>query len=117
MGFVIARLREYEAELKMPDILHLRLHGSLARGTPTATSDVDLIAELDATKHLSLLDMIGLENRLSDLIGARDRRATVANHLIFMQIQFSDHTRSPISFASYRWQKHCRGLYQTPIAA
>jgi hypothetical protein len=23
----------------------------------------------------------------------RDRRATVANHLIFMQIQFSDHTR------------------------
>ena len=25
--------------------------------------------------------------------------------------------RSPISFVSYRWQKHCRGLYQTPIAA
>jgi len=24
---------------------------------------------------------------------------------------------SSISFASYRWQKHCRGLYQTPIAA
>src|SRR5262245_20090218 len=25
--------------------------------------------------------------------------------------------RKPISLASYRWQKHCRGLYQTPIAA
>jgi hypothetical protein len=25
--------------------------------------------------------------------------------------------RSSISFASYRWQKHSRGLYQTPIAA
>ena len=24
---------------------------------------------------------------------------------------------SPISLASYRWQKHCRGLHQTPIAA
>ena len=24
---------------------------------------------------------------------------------------------SPIDFGSYRWQKHCRGLYQTPIAA
>jgi transposase InsO family protein len=23
----------------------------------------------------------------------------------------------PISFASYRWRTHCRGLYQTPIAA
>jgi putative transposase len=24
---------------------------------------------------------------------------------------------TPISFGSYRWRKHCRGLYQTPIAA
>jgi len=24
---------------------------------------------------------------------------------------------SPISFTSFGWQKHCRGLYQTPIAA
>lgn len=67
-GFVIAKLREHEAELKTAGILHLRLHGSLARGTAALTSDVDLIAEFDATKRLSLLDMIGLENRLSDLL-------------------------------------------------
>ena len=24
---------------------------------------------------------------------------------------------SPLDFGSYRWQRHCRGLYQTPIAA
>ena len=24
---------------------------------------------------------------------------------------------SAIDFGSYRWQRHCRGLYQTPIAA
>jgi hypothetical protein len=24
---------------------------------------------------------------------------------------------SPIDFGSYRWRRHCRGLYQTPIAA
>src|SRR5215510_419545 len=24
---------------------------------------------------------------------------------------------APINLASYGWQKHCRGLYQTPIAA
>jgi putative transposase len=29
----------------------------------------------------------------------------------------SDGLRSPMSFRSYRWQKHCRGLYQTPRAA
>jgi predicted nucleotidyltransferase len=67
---VITKLREHEPELKAAGIVHLRLHGSLARGTATATSDVDLIADLDASKHLSLLDMVGLENRLSDLLGA-----------------------------------------------
>jgi predicted nucleotidyltransferase len=69
--YVITRLREHEPELKAAGIVHPRLHGSLARGTVTATSDVDLIAELDASKHLSLLDMVGLENRPSDLLGAR----------------------------------------------
>jgi predicted nucleotidyltransferase len=67
--FVITKLREHEPELKAAGIVHLRLHGSLARGTATASSDVDLIAEFDAKKHLSLLDMVGLENRLSDLLG------------------------------------------------
>jgi putative transposase len=28
-----------------------------------------------------------------------------------------DGTASPIDFFSYRWRKHCRGLYQTPMAA
>ena len=28
-----------------------------------------------------------------------------------------DGVASPINFSSYRWRKHCRGLYQTPMAA
>ncbi|HKE23897.1 MAG TPA: nucleotidyltransferase domain-containing protein [Bryobacteraceae bacterium] len=67
---VITKPREHEPELKAAGIVHLRLHGSLARGTATATSDVDLIADFDASKPPSLLDMVGLENRLSDLLGA-----------------------------------------------
>lgn len=68
---VITKLREHAPELKAAGIVHLRLHGSLARGTATAASDIDLIAEFDRSKQLSLLDMVGLENRLSDLLGAR----------------------------------------------
>ena len=68
--YVITKLREHAPELKAAGIVHLRLHGSLARGTAKTTSDVDLIAEFDRSKHLSLLDMVGLENRLSDLLGA-----------------------------------------------
>ena len=29
----------------------------------------------------------------------------------------ADGSTSPIDFESYRWRRHCRGLYQTPIAA
>jgi uncharacterized protein len=68
--YVITKLRDHEPELKAAGIVHLRLHGSLATGAATARSDVDLIAEFDASKHLSLLDMVSLENRLSDLLGA-----------------------------------------------
>jgi uncharacterized protein len=66
---VITKLREHEPELRAAGIVHLRLHGSVARMATSPTSDLDLIAEFDATKHLSLLDMISLENRLSDLLG------------------------------------------------
>lgn len=68
--YVITKLREHEPELKAAGIVHLRLHGSLARGTATAQSDIDLIAEFDKSRHLSLLDMVGIENRLSGLLGA-----------------------------------------------
>jgi predicted nucleotidyltransferase len=66
---VIAKLREAEPELKTAGIVHLRLHGSVARGEAGPGSDVDLIADLDATRSFSLLDMVGLEIRLSDLLG------------------------------------------------
>jgi uncharacterized protein len=65
---VIATLRQHEPELKTAGIVHLRLHGSVARAE-SRTSDVDLIAEFDPAKHLSLLAMVGLEHRLSDLLG------------------------------------------------
>jgi predicted nucleotidyltransferase len=66
---VIATLRQHEPELKAAGILHLRLHGSVAWRAESSASDVDLIAEFDPAKHLSLLDMVGLENQLSDLLG------------------------------------------------
>ena len=68
---VIGKLREHEPELRAAGIVHLRLHGSVARGEASAASDVDLIAEFDANRPLSLLDMVGLENRLAELLGVR----------------------------------------------
>lgn len=70
-GHVIATLRQYEPELKAAGIVHLRLFGSVARGEASALSDVDLIADFDRSKRLTLFGMASLENRLSDLLGAK----------------------------------------------
>jgi uncharacterized protein len=68
-GIVLARLREAAPELKATGIVHLRLHGSVARGQETPGSDVDLIAEFDSNRRFSLLDMVNRQDRLADLLG------------------------------------------------
>jgi len=70
-GSVIETLRRHEPELKAAGIVHLRLFGSVARGEESAQSDVDLMADLDRSKRLSLVGMAHLENRLSDLLGVK----------------------------------------------
>jgi predicted nucleotidyltransferase len=65
---VIATLRAHERELKASGIVRLSLFGSVARGE--RGNDVDLMAEFDASRQFSLLDMVGLENRLADILGA-----------------------------------------------
>jgi predicted nucleotidyltransferase len=70
-GSIIQTLRQHERELRAAGIVHLRLFGSVARGDASAQSDVDLMADLDRSKRLSLIGMVGLENQLTDLLGAR----------------------------------------------
>ena len=64
---VITRLREHQQELSEAGIRGLSLFGSVARGDHTATSDVDLVA--DFVHGLSILDLVSIENRLTDLLG------------------------------------------------
>src|ERR1700730_5470320 len=69
---IIGKLREHESELKAAGIEHLFMHGSYARGTAIReTSDVDVIAEFAPGRRLSLLDMVAIDNRLGELLGAR----------------------------------------------
>jgi predicted nucleotidyltransferase len=46
---------------------NVRVFGSVARGEDTETSDVDLLIDLE--KGVGLLDLIGLERELSELLG------------------------------------------------
>jgi hypothetical protein len=67
---VIAALRAHEIELRQAGIVGLSLFGSTARGE-AAANDVDLLAALDENRKLSLLDVIHIENQISDLLGER----------------------------------------------
>ena len=69
---IIANLREHEPELRAAGVEHLLLHGSYARGTAVREeSDVDVIADFDRAKKLSLIGRVHLENRLTDILGVK----------------------------------------------
>lgn len=66
---VLTALREYEPELRAAGIVRLSVFGSTARNEARTDSDIDLLAAFDGARQLSLLDVIGIESRLSDLLG------------------------------------------------
>ena len=70
-SYVIYTLRQHEDELKDAGIVHLRLFGSLARNQGSDHSDIDLPAEFDKSRRLSLVKVGSLQMRLSELLGAQ----------------------------------------------
>ncbi len=67
---IIVILREHEPELKAAGVTHLRLFVSVARGEANSLSDVDLLADFDQSKRITLVTVGSLESRLRDLLGA-----------------------------------------------
>jgi len=73
---VLAKLRQHASVLQAEGILHLALFGSTARNEAGPDSDIDLMAEYDPNKRLSLLDISRFQYQLSDLLGAEVDLAT-----------------------------------------
>lgn len=66
---IIAKLREHEVELKASGVEHLSLFGSYARGTAVqAVSDVDLLADFNRGKRLTLFSLSGLRLLITDIL-------------------------------------------------
>jgi len=68
---VIVILRQHAPELKAAGVVHLRVFGSVARGEATPASDVDLLADFDRSKPLTLVTVGSLESRLAELLGVK----------------------------------------------
>jgi uncharacterized protein len=64
---VIARLREHAPALRARGVRHAALFGSLARGTATPRSDIDIMVEIDPDAHVTVFDYVGLKDYIAGL--------------------------------------------------
>ena len=67
---IIAKLNANAAALKARGVRHISLFGSLARGTNSDVSDIDLAVELDSAAGLSGYEIVGIERELEAILGA-----------------------------------------------
>ncbi len=71
LGDIMDVLREQMPELRRRyGVRYLGVFGSWVRSEQTGASDLDLLVDFDE-RPLSLLDFIGLENHLGDLLGIK----------------------------------------------
>jgi uncharacterized protein len=65
-------LSEHKSELREKyKIKEIGVFGSYVRGEQKRKSDVDILVEFEESSSMSLLDFIGLENYLSDVLGVK----------------------------------------------
>jgi uncharacterized protein len=68
---VVSALRAHEIELRQAGIQQLSLFGSVARGSASRDSDVDLLAELDPAAQVGLFRLVALERHLKKILRRR----------------------------------------------
>ena len=73
---ILGILRDHEAEFKADGMLHLRLFGSVARGDNGPESDIDLIADYDESRKITLFTLSRWQYQLSDLLGSEVHLST-----------------------------------------
>lgn len=63
---IVTKLKRMSRFLRSRGVSGLALFGSLARGEGGADSDIDLVADLDPGAHLTILDLIEIEQHLEE---------------------------------------------------
>jgi len=68
---IIARLRENEVALRARGVAHAALFGSRARCDQDATSDTDIMIELDPTARITVFDYAAIKGYIAELFDGR----------------------------------------------
>lgn len=65
-------LKQHKQELKQRfKLKEIGIFGSYVRGDQKGDSDIDILVEFEPDARISLLDFVGLENLISDLLGTK----------------------------------------------
>jgi putative transposase len=110
------RFHQWQANLGTLDITEIKT-------VPYVPLSHPFVERLIGTVRREYLDRIlfwtsvDLETKLRDFQQFYNRQRTHTGLEGRLPEPSGNRYASPIDFNSYRWQRHCRGLYQTPIAA
>jgi transposase InsO family protein len=108
------RFHQWQANLRILDVTEIKTVPGVPLSHPFVERLIGTIRRecLDQTLFWTSAD---LEAKLEDFQNYFNGNRTHTG--LGGQLPEASGTVAPISFASYQWRKHCRGLYQTPIAA
>src|SRR5215831_7071753 len=108
------RFHQWQANLRVLEVMEIKTVPYVPQSHPFVERLVGTLRRecLDRTLFWTTADLEAKLREFQDYFNEHRTHAGLEGRL-----PDSDGPGSPISFVSYRWQKHCRGLYQTPIAA
>jgi len=66
---IIAKLRSTAPALRAEGVTKLAIFGSRARGDARDDSDLDVLVEVEPDSRFSLLNLIGVEHIVEDVVG------------------------------------------------
>lgn len=70
---VIHAVKSHADELRSAGIMHLALVGSVARGEATEVSDIDLVADFEPARRISLIDVAHVQDLIQGYVGERHK--------------------------------------------
>jgi putative transposase len=110
------RFHQWQANLRVLEVTEIKTVPYVPTSHPFVERLIGTVRRecLDRTLFWTKVD---LEMKLFDFQHYYNRHRTHAGLQGRLPEPHVDGSTSPLDFASYTWRRHCRGLYQTPIAA
>ena len=110
------RFQQWQANLRVLEVTEIKTVPYVPLSHPFVERLIGTVRRefLDRTLFWTTAD---LETKLLDFQHFYNGHRTHAALQGRLPEPLVDGSTSPLGFDSYRWRKHCRGLYQTPIAA